>query len=112
VDPGATASGRVDALFNEVISELERRFKDDGERAKLPGTGLLNLGLLLLKQREPEKPKDQDEDIDPLEVINSVDLPEDRKQQLIRQELDRLDTLRAGLTNALEVDNGEGHQPG
>jgi hypothetical protein len=105
VDPGTTASGRVDALFNEVISELERRFKDEGERAKLPGTGLLNLGLLLLKQREPEKPKDEGEEIDPLEVINSVDLPDDRKRELILQELDRLDTLRAGLTNALEVDD-------
>jgi hypothetical protein len=86
-------------------SELRRRLEDPEEARKLAGTGLLNLVLSFEKQKALVKLEDLDEDIDPLEVINSVDLPDDRKRELILQELDRLDTLRVGLTNALEVED-------
>ena len=82
--------GGLDALEKLAHDELERRLKDPEERAKLPGTGLLNLYLIFAKQKEPKKVEEEDVDLDVLEMIAATDLPADRKAELVEQERARL----------------------
>lgn len=94
-------AGSVEQLSDLATSELLRRLKDADEAAKLPGTGLLNLVLLIQKQREPDKDPVEQVELDLLEVIANADLPADRKRELVETELKALTERAGALTDAL-----------
>jgi hypothetical protein len=86
----AIPESSLSQLDRLATGELLRRLEDDEEAAKLPGTGLLNLVLLIQKQKEPEKKPEDTADLDVLEIVKNTDLPEERKQELIKAERERL----------------------
>lgn len=98
---------RIEDLEALAKAELLKRLKDPAEARKLAATGLLNLVIVFEKQKPPEKPQDDSVDLDPLEVIAATDLPDDRKRELIEQELVKMDERRVALLGALEVSDGE-----
>jgi hypothetical protein len=84
------------------LQELLRRLDDPEQAAKLPGTGLLNLGVAAVKMMQPQKKQDEEIELDILDIINKTDLPEERKRELLAAELGQLETRRRDLYSALE----------
>lgn len=104
---GVDQESAADRSLEELAEkELRRRLEDPEEAKKLAGTGLLNLVVLIQKQKEPEKVTDEDVDLDVLEVIRNTDLPEHRKQELITEEIALMEVRKQELLDALEVDDG------
>jgi RNA-binding protein YhbY len=102
----------VAGLRHSVLTELNRRLGDTELVKGLPGTALLQLAKELLKDKTEES-----EALPPhpsvLEIVQSVNLPSERKRELLLQERQwlgeeatRVDAVLVELESVLERERG------
>lgn len=91
----------LDGIFELVGEELYRRLQDPELRKELPGTTLMQLFKEYVRLKgEERKHAEQQEVADSqsiLEIVTGAGLPAERKRELIRGELARLEETSAQL---------------
>ena len=97
----------VGEIRHLAVAELKRRFEDPAQAAKLAATGLLNLvnaSMRLAEARMAKESQQQAVNVDPVEMIMSAPLPDDRKlaqleklAELHHQTLERIESERTVL---------------
>jgi hypothetical protein len=96
----------VAALGESVIKELNRRAGDPLLAAELPGTFLIKLSTYFIEKQEREARERQsateERMLSAVEIIDHPGLSVERKQELIREQLQRIDAESEMLRLKLE----------
>ena len=90
------------SLLELAESEMRDRLEDDKLRKSIPHYTLAQI-VKTLDRAEDHTPEVVDEERDVVEVIMSLGLPEEKKRQLLEQELVRVDALRDRIFDALSA---------
>lgn len=100
--------GPVDiaALGENVIKELNRRAGDPILAAELPGTFLIKLSTYFIEKQEREarerESRVEERVMSAVEIIDHPGIGPERKQELIREQLQRIEAERTLLEGKLE----------
>jgi hypothetical protein len=96
----------VAELGESLIRELRNRVEDPVKAAEIPGTTLMKLTSYFIEKQEREA-RDRDarlEDrlLSPAELIDHPGLPRERREELVREQLQRVEVDRVMLEAKLE----------
>lgn len=96
----------VDALGESIVRELRNRVEDPERAKEIPGTTLMKLSEYFIAKQEREArdrdTRSEERFLSPVEIIDHPGLSVERREELIREQLQRVEVDRELLEAKLE----------